>query len=225
MASLESNLSTVAVRVPTIDGIEVRVDGGNVGAATLAAPFPLDPGEHAIEATAPGCDPWHTTIVVPARPGVLTIAVPSLTPHPDPPSAPDVPAPEAIDEPLPVAPAHSGLTTLTWSAAGVAGASLVVGSIFGAMTFAARDSAKSECPDNRCVPGGLEDIDRARTYATVSTVGFGVGLVAAAATGYFFLRSSTPPGHSTSKVGVRAIAIAPSVSPRQAGVAFFARFE
>jgi hypothetical protein len=62
---------------------------------------------------------------------------------------------------------------------GVGGAGLALGGIFGLMAISKKGDL--ECPDQQCPPGDETDkLDSARTFATVSTIGFGVGLAGSA---------------------------------------------
>jgi len=237
-AALEGKLSTVIIRAAITAGIEVRVDeGALVVTAPMATPLPLDPGEHWIEARAPGHYAWRTRVTVPADHAALTVDVPPLIPSPvaigpaDRPAAsaesknePSEPSLESKKEPPEPTSGVSISPVLTWSAAGLAGAGLVVGSLFGALTLNARDAARAACPNNQCFAGGLDDIDRARTYATGSTIAFGVGLAAAIATGYMWIvngsRASTTPAAAT-----HFPVVAPAVSPQQASISIAGRFE
>jgi hypothetical protein len=83
--------------------------------------------------------------------------------------------------------------------------------VFGILTFSARDSAKSQCPSNRCSGDGLAQIDHARTDATISTVGFGVGAVGAAFAVYFALRGG---GHDAAvqPASARGLRVVPGVA-------------
>jgi hypothetical protein len=228
LAALEAKLSTVVIRASTVSGIQLQVDDGLVTGAALGTPLPLDPGEHTIEARAPGYEPWHTRITVAAVRKTVTITVPALTPT----SAPADPAPPKVSAFLATAPAEdesriaagrSASRALAWTSAGLAGAAIVAGSVFGALAFGARDTAQSDCPNNRCVPGGLAEIDRARTYATVSTVGFGAGIAAAAATAYFWIRGQAGTIPRTSGSG--PVTVVPGVGAHEASLSLLGRFE
>src|SRR5262249_8676193 len=60
---------------PGIAGISVVLDDVALGAAALAAPFPVDPGPHRLRADAPGRVPWSTTVTL-VDGASETIAVP-----------------------------------------------------------------------------------------------------------------------------------------------------
>jgi len=67
-AALEKTLSRLAIVVPpavgTLGGFVVRRDGEEVGPATWGSALPVDPGVHAIEASASGKLVWKTTVMV-----------------------------------------------------------------------------------------------------------------------------------------------------------------
>jgi hypothetical protein len=49
-----SRLTIVLAPDADADGLTLEFDGANVGRAVLGAPFPVDPGEHSVRASAPG---------------------------------------------------------------------------------------------------------------------------------------------------------------------------
>jgi hypothetical protein len=224
LAQLEANLTTIVLSADRIPGLELRVDDGLLSAAAIGTPLPVDPGSHTIEAKAPGFQPWRTAIEVPPDAQQLTVTVPPLV-------AAGAAAPRSA-EPTAPSPTHSSVShrepadnsdshVLLWTTAGVAVAGIVAGSVFGVLTFGIRDRAIAECPGNVCGPGGLNDIDRAKTYATIATVGFGVGLLGAAATGYLWLRIHGSTGHGQS-AGGPSLFVSPILSPSGAGFALTA---
>ena len=221
LTQLEANLSTVRIRAKPLPGLELRVDDGLLSAAVIGTPLPLDPGSHVIEVTAPEHEAWRTTVTVSANASAQSVDVPPLA------ASTPVAAPareRALQDGA--RPSGSGSSWLTWTAAGVAAVGLGVGSVFGGLTFAERDSAHAACPSNRCAAGGLDDIDRARAYATVSTAAFGVGVAAAIGAGYLLLRgnpsASVPASAAASPP---PLSILPSLSLREVGVAVTTRFE
>ena len=107
-----------------------------------------------------------------------------------------------------------------WSAVGLAGAGIAVGSAFGLMMFGARDSAIAECPNNICRSGGLDDISRARTDATISTIAFAVGAGASLLGAYLLIRPEARPLSA-----VRSWTAGPTASSRGAGAWVGVEFE
>jgi serine/threonine-protein kinase len=80
-AALEDRLSKMVISVASSDrpaGIEVKRDGVDVGAAQFDTSVPVDPGEHTIEASAPGRKSWKMNVVVGPIAETLRINVPNL---------------------------------------------------------------------------------------------------------------------------------------------------
>jgi hypothetical protein len=67
---------TVTVAAGEPPGLAVTCDGAPVDPALYGTPFPIDPGEHTVEATATGYGPWTSKVVV-QKTG--SISVPLLT--------------------------------------------------------------------------------------------------------------------------------------------------
>jgi tetratricopeptide (TPR) repeat protein len=66
-AALEARLSKLTIAVNALNlpaGFEIKRDQSLVGPAQWGTPVALDPGEHVVEATAPGKRSWRRTIVV-----------------------------------------------------------------------------------------------------------------------------------------------------------------
>jgi hypothetical protein len=224
IASLERRLSAIVITPPAIPGLELRVDDGLLSAAVGGTPLPLDPGEHTVEATAPGYVPWRTVVQVPSAPGTIAVDVPELAPVADS-NETTKPEPVAADAPPASTPGGApALKALTWSAIGLAGAGVAAGSLFGALAWSARDSAASACPGNRCSPAGLDDIDHAKTYATVSTIAFGAGVVGAVAGGVLLLGGIGGGSSSGHPNALPSAMIVPHVSPGEGGALLFTRF-
>jgi hypothetical protein len=73
------------------------------------------------------------------------------------------------------------IPTLSLVGFGVGAAGIVVGSIFGIMTMSAESDLSGHCPNkSKCNPQYKDDLDSAKTKATISTVGFIVGGVGVA---------------------------------------------
>lgn len=183
-AALERKLSRITLRVEGAATVSLRVirDGTDIGQPLWGTPLPIDPGEHHIEATAPGKIAWKSTFLVGANASTSTITVPALADDPEAFKAPV----GAHTEPLtaPLAPASdrpegsSGtgqrIAGGVLGAVGVAG--IVVGSVFGASASSSLDASKAHCRTaDLCTAEGLTLVSQARSSATVSTIGFLAG--------------------------------------------------
>lgn len=71
----------------------------------------------------------------------------------------------------------SGTNPLVYVGFGLAGVGALVGSLYGADSLHATNTAKDRCVDGRCPPSSFDFIDQAKTSAAISNVSFGVAIV------------------------------------------------
>lgn len=92
--------------------------------------------------------------------------------------------------------------TLAYFGFGVAGVGVAAGTITGIVAYARFENAKEDCDQvaKECGPAGRDDLAEAKSWALLSTVGFGVG-VAGLAVGTYGLMTSDASGQE-SRVGV-----------------------
>jgi hypothetical protein len=180
LAALSGRLSRVAViSSSTTAGLEVRLDGTALDHGALGTMLPVDPGEHRIEATAPGKQPWSRSVSVARGPSEQTITVPPLADVAEP-TTEETHAPVA---PAPVAPARGGGITrpLAYGLGAVGIVGLGVGAVFGVRTITKKNEADDgECAGSFCSPRGLDLYSDAHTASTTSTIAFVVGASALA---------------------------------------------
>jgi hypothetical protein len=186
--ALEPRLAYIVITAPAIPSLQLRVDDALLNSAAIGTPLPVDPGSHLIEASAPNMQSWQEKVTVPSEPGKTPVEVPPLVPAPVATTAPVTPTTGTTPATPTAPPADNdgGRRAILWTSVAFTGVGVVVGSIFGALTLSARDTARSECPNNQCTSqDGLNKISDARTDATVSTVGFVAAGVGAAVATYF----------------------------------------
>jgi hypothetical protein len=189
-ATLFPQLASLAVSVDAaakVPGLVIKRDGDVVGEAQIGTAIPIDPGNHSVEATAPGKQPWTQSVLVTAA-TKPTISVPPLADTPtvvaEAPAAPPGPPPS---RPF-WDPRTQRIVGLAAGGAGVVG--VAVGGIFGALALSKLNSsnASGACTsDNHCTPAGASLRYAAEDRATASTVGFiaGVALLGGGAALYF----------------------------------------
>jgi hypothetical protein len=212
--AIPSVIFTAKLDDESVFDVSVSVDGTAMTTQLDGKPIELNPGLHAFSFEHKGSPPIEKRLIVaPHETGqIVSVAWKAAV------VAPSLTAPTAIEPE-----AHRGLSAgrvLGWTTLGLAVAGVAVGSITGVMMFSERSSAQTACPNNVCKPGGMDDIDRARTDATVSTIGFAVGGAAAVLGGYLVLR---PEHQRPSTVGF--LTIGPMVSLHEGGVWLRAQFE
>lgn len=177
-AALEPVLPRLTVAVPAasrVAGLRVERDGAEVGTVQWDVALPMDPGKHALTATAPGRVAWTTTVVV-ERGVRARVEIPTLAPAPTKPT----------DPPGAVARSDEGARGGTQRVVGVglAAAGVVAlgaGGYFGLAAKGKADDASGHCSGNACDPTGLELRDGARSRADLATGLFVGGAVAVVA--------------------------------------------
>jgi Tfp pilus assembly protein PilF len=204
IAQLEPVLSRLFVQVPTaadLPDLEIKRDGSPLGRAAWGSSIPVDPGDHLIEATAPGRTPWKELIVTGAKADTKTVVVPILQSAPaqdnshaaglagatstNPPPPRPVPAnatsPNEDSASLaasPAKPAESsggGSAIPAWITLGLGIAATGVGTYFAIHAILEKDDADRECPHDLCSAQGASDNREAIKSANFATAGLAVG--------------------------------------------------
>ena len=78
-SKLEKQLSKLTVKVPDRhDRMVVRVDAQELPPVSYDVSVPIDPGEHTVDASAPGFQMWSASVTVEAHADSKTVTVPAL---------------------------------------------------------------------------------------------------------------------------------------------------
>ncbi|HEU4581982.1 MAG TPA: hypothetical protein VFS67_27190 [Polyangiaceae bacterium] len=174
--------------------VAVSVDGQPMNSALLDAERPTDPGEHLVEASAPGFTSAAARVSV--APGERQSLVLTLEPDPRARAA----AAATASEPAPAAAENPGLftrvsplaepgaeppsssappaeldLTKAYIAWGAGGAAVIAGSVFGLLAFQGKSDLDKQCPQNVCPDSSADKLSSARTDSTVATVLMAVG--------------------------------------------------
>jgi serine/threonine-protein kinase len=184
VAALQPQLSRLSLRVPAdvaaIPNLKVRRDAIDVGSAAWGIAVPLDPGEHRLEATAPGRKPWSATITIGAAADQREVTVPALEIDPQIASASNgsnasapvestTPAPASDRAPVPSAGGTQRIVGITVGVVGVVG--LGLGTYFGVQALSDASGAKRVCPGATCSNlAGVQQNDDAKSNARVADV-------------------------------------------------------
>ena len=193
---LEAKLSKLVIESPAAD-VEVRRDGAVIDRGVLGTALPVDPGVHAITASAEGKEPWSGSVSVAPGPGTTTLRVPALEAAAVAAVAAVTP-PGSATEPAPGPTPAPGWSTQRKVALGVGGVGLVgivVGSVFGAMTLSKTGAGKGHCSTGekpKCDPEGVALYGDAKTTANGSNIAMAVG--GAAVIGGVVLFLTAPAG-------------------------------
>ena len=202
----------VAVAAPGGAQIVVKIDGGGLPLANLNVNRPIDPGEHTVEVSALGYKSASAKVRLPEG-GQDTVAL-TLEVDPDaPPATGGAPASAgggAAESPN-RAPAYIVL--------GIGAAGLGVGAVFGLLAAGKKGDLDSACANKVCATSEKDTIDSGRGLATISTVGFAVGIAGAAVGTILMLTSGRKVTTGGSAVRVGGATIEPTVSRDRLGLA------
>jgi hypothetical protein len=187
---ISARIASVVIVVEGAPDPTVTIDDQPVSKAGLGLKRPVDPGSHVIRARAPGYKEAQTSFQV-AETGV---AEAKLRLERDPNAAPE-PA-ETKPEQAALDTKSSSNTTLAIVAYGVGGAGLVFGAITGLLAAGKRSDLEGTCPNDKCPSSAQSDVDSYRTMGTLSTVGFIVAGVGAAAGTVLLLTAPKKTGAS-----------------------------
>lgn len=224
---LEPELSRLEIKPPAtaIEGLSVTRGGTTMGSDSLGIAAPVDPGEYAIEASAPGYESWKGNVKVGAG-DTASIQIPELTKLPEGASEPAPgPAESGKEATAKLTPPAGGNATLGYVLTGVGAAALITGGVFGYLAQKQAKDAEDDatlCPGKVCTPKGRDEIDGAETKALISTIGVGVG-VAALGAGIYFIVSSPAQESAQRRKRPRA-SVAPLFDPRAPGIAVSGMF-
>jgi hypothetical protein len=195
-------------------GLEIRLDGIRIDPASFGKLLPVDPGEHALEASAPDKAPWKKQYTVGPPASQDTISVPALGSL----------TAEVETSGSRVEASPGGLTDVQIAgliAAGVGVVGIVVGSVSAIRAISQQHDSDPLCDDfNRCTtPGAVRDrrdAVQAAGFATISMVTGGF-LVLGGATMFFLGGRSKPADEG--RMSAR-----PALYPGGGGLALSGRF-
>jgi hypothetical protein len=196
-------------------GLAVTLDGHPIGTPSLGEPIPVDPGDHVVEATAPGRASFRRDVHIDiAQAEQVTIEL-------GPPSTP----PPQRTEPL-APPPSPGVGRPAWGYVAVGAGVVFVGisTVFVLLENGAVSDIKSSCPDtSHCSAskqGVVQDARSAATRDEVLSIGFGAGALVALGIGAYLLFSPSAPSAAPAS-GVQVMPAAPGAN---VGASLVARY-
>jgi hypothetical protein len=168
---------TVSPAARDIPNLVVQRDGIPVGVPSRGLSFPVDPGDHVVEASAPGYKPWSLHVAVGTNADAQSVVIPALE------LAEVAVAPAAPEPPTQiVAPSGSSQRTIAFVVGGAGIAALGVGAYFGVQAISDTQQVKSSCPAVQCSSASTVALDgTAKTDAVVADILMGAGVAALAA--------------------------------------------
>jgi hypothetical protein len=198
---LEQRIPTVTFVIPpnsTQGTPTVWVDGQQVPSSELGTPLRLDPGTHQIAAHLGQLDASQS-IELRERDRQPVVLKTSGAPGKG----------NAVADR-----GGNPWRTVAYVSFGTSAAGLVLGTITGALALSTKQTAEAGCTNGRCPPSTWESIDRAHTYATISTVGFATF---GAALGLGFTSLALAPTRDASS-GNNSVRVRPTVGVGYAGI-------
>lgn len=137
-------LSTLLIKLgsPNTPGLIIRLDKDEVLSVMIGSKINVDPGQHILEATAPGYDVWQTTLQVGEKNDAREVQIPALVPKAGAAqAAPGQAAPAPLATPAVSFWGAQRIAGVALGGAGVAGA--VVGAIFGVQAISRKNSSNA----------------------------------------------------------------------------------
>lgn len=205
----EISFLTIAMSPEELRSSSVRRDGEPVAATSIGTEVAVEPGEHVIDFEGKGGARAQQRVVLQKgehRTLVLGFARPSSQPVPREPARPP-------SEPVPPRPDGTSTRPNSWLyvTAGVGVAGLATGTVAGLLALRDKGVVSDECLAQACSARGKEAADAAKTEATVSTIGFGVGLAGAVATAIlYFAQGDDPQARATEPKRWSVVALSPT---------------
>lgn len=204
---LRAIIPTLTPEVSGVSGndpnLRLEINGRAIGAAQLGEPLSLNPGTYKVSASL-SAERHAEAEAVLGKSDRIDVVL-------------DLAAPQ-LEAPTPHAPLDSGgselripMLAIVAGAVGVAGVG--AGITTGAISKGEYTEAKRKCVDDLCTRenGGTEAANAFRTWRTVSTVAYGVGVTALAAGVVLWLTADDP-------AEAEQTAITPWIGPNSAGV-------
>jgi hypothetical protein len=221
--ALRPRLSHVLIQVSPeaaqLSGLDVMQDGTPIDRASFGQPLPVDPGNHVVQASAPGKAPWQKAYTVGSVATQETVSVPALGT----PSEGSMAAEASTSGSRAEAP-RGALTDVEVAGlitAGVGVVGIVVGGV-SALRAVSKDHASDPlCDDlNRCsTPGAVRDRRDALQAAGFATISMVTGGFLVAGGAIMFVLGGRAKPADTAQMSAR-----PALLPGGGGVALSGRF-
>jgi hypothetical protein len=167
-AEAAEQLPTIRI-VVAVAGARAFVDGTEIPAAAFAVGYRPNPGEHQVRITAPGHQPYETTVIVqPKEERTVTAQLVAAVSPPPPPAPVPVPGPEE---------ATGGVSPLVYVGFGIGGACLLAGAVTGGLTIQKSSELEETCGGKVCTPEHEDDLAELERLANASNATLAIGAV------------------------------------------------
>jgi hypothetical protein len=196
---------TIDVSLAPPPNLVIKRNGTPIDRAAYGVSKRVDPGEYALVAEIDGKVAWERHVTL--APGdKARVDVPWLESSKPRPIVTVIPAELTVTTaPRPTSSA-STTRTLAYFAGGIGVGGLVAGAVTGFLALHDKGVVDDNCPMRRCNAAGRDALESARASATVSTIGFSVGLAGTVGAVVLWVASSDKPKSSSdAKVTVRPL--------------------
>ena len=188
IAELEKRAPRLAISGKLPKDAIVRRDGEEIPAAKIGLAAPVDAGGHIVLVVRPGKpDRRFDVVLQEGERRELDVSEPAAGPPPVVASAEPARRP-----PPPTTTASAGepstkeTPTVAYALLGIGVAGLLTSAVTGAMALGKKSTMSAHCNGAvQCDQEGLDAASAGKTLSTISTIGFGVGLVGAGLGSYF----------------------------------------
>ena len=201
---LEARLPKLTLRrtADTPPGVRVRVDGIELGEGSFDMPLPMDPGAHELSVAAGEA----------AAPELRRFALKEGEHRELPIRLSGACAPAGVPPAVAAPPVDSHAARRRWAyvAGGVGVGGVAFGTVTSIITLNKKSTADANCSDEltACKSTGVEANETGKTFAALSGLGFGLGVLGLTAGAYLLL---TTPSHPSALRAAR-VTLAPSLS-------------
>lgn len=211
--AIELRVTKARIVVPdpflAANGFVLLWDGQVVPSAQWGVTFPIDQGEHSIEARLPGEKPWKETLEVTQEGGIIDVPVQLVVPY-QPTTKPtsQVTEKSQVDKPSPKpVETNHGLgpqKIMGATAAGLGVVGLALGIGFGMGAISKKDESESGHCNSliQCDPQGLSLREQSMTFGNVSTAMFITGSVLLTGGAALFFAAPSKEKASVTRIGV-----------------------
>ncbi|MBS2014586.1 MAG: hypothetical protein JST00_16990 [Deltaproteobacteria bacterium] len=189
VAELEKKIPHVTLKLAGHDAVaQIRIDGQPLGRPSWGTPLALDPGPHVFSFAGAGNERAEKRVLLKEGESAIVEPPPLVDPTKSNEPAPAA-TPLVIDPSLVVR--EDGSEKRKWGRIALVGGGVgvAIGAVFGVMALSAKSDADALF-ESRNAGFKAKDED-ASTNATVSTVGFGIGLVGAVVGTYLLLTAES----------------------------------
>lgn len=225
LAVIEKRVPRLTIVVPDksrVAGLRLTLDGVELAEASWGISTPFDPGDHSLEASAPGRTTFSTTFTLKeAEPFTVEIPVlASTTPPPPSASSPASPTSSSGHPPRP-----SGRPALGYAVAGAGIIALGVGTFFGIRALNRNQDSEASCVGG-CDAEGARLSREAMTDAWISNAAIGMGIVGVTVGTIAVLTSGKQPASDATNTAacVRGLCASPLARSHGGGIAVQARW-